>query len=172
MPHPSRERSQWSFPRRYDDVNSLLGAIPTCYQALRLPLRQPVELRTHLVDIGMVKASEEVERGSPCDTSGVRLAKGVVSVTEVVERLCPAAAVVLTIEERQRPPVAGDRPPVFPEVVMGVAEAIPGKRLIGCVSGRLMNRQCPFAVGDSLPVITELGTRPGDHVKGTALEGT
>src|SRR5437016_2994473 len=83
-----------------------------------------IELHPYLYGVGVVELVEDVQRLLPGDPGGVRVARGVVGVAEIDERLGLPVAVAEVTPQRQGPLVADDRLVVVTELVVGVAEAV------------------------------------------------
>src|SRR2546421_4903531 len=131
-PNESRLRSTNS-PRPFDPgQNSTFTALvnPTMQQTqLALNATDPVKAGEFGADLGGVGVVHFVEDGQgllPGVAGGLRVAGGVVGVAEVGEGVGLVVAVAGVPDQSEGVLVAGDGLGVLAEVVVGVAQAVPG----------------------------------------------
>jgi hypothetical protein len=116
-----------------------------------------VELDADLVGVGVVELLEDGQGLLPRGAGWVRVAGGVVGVTDVGEHLGFGAAIAEFPTEVEGVLVAGDGLRVVAKAVMGLAEDVPRGRLIGVVAAELLEEGEDLLVGgDGVLVFAEL----------------
>jgi hypothetical protein len=101
-------------------------------------MRQVAELLADPAGVGVVKLIEDVQGLLPGVACGVGMTRGVMSVADVDERGRFGPAVPEVAEHGERLFVAAGGAGVLAELVVGVAEAVPGVRLAGPVAKLLL----------------------------------
>src|SRR5262245_57928177 len=84
------------------------------------------ELGPYSLGVGMVHRLQDLQRAPPCRAGLAGLARCVVRVSNVAQRLGHAVRVVDTLVQLDRPAVTHDGLGVAPETVVREAEAVPG----------------------------------------------
>jgi hypothetical protein len=129
---------------------------------------QFAEFRADMLGVGVVEVDQDGQCKLPGVAGGVEVAGDVVGLAEVGEKGGLVVAVVLP-GQVDGVLVAGDGLVVLAEVVVGVADAVPGNGLPVAVAEFLVQGEGLLAGGEGLPVIAELSVEPAAVVEGSGL---
>src|SRR3954447_2999033 len=123
----------------------------------------------YLGRVGKAEHGEDLQGALPGGAAGVPVAGRVLAIAQVDERLSLAGQVAELADQRDRPVVAGDGALVLAQVVVDVAEAVPGPGLRVQVAEPGGQRDRLLAVPQRLPVVAEQGQVPAQRVQRPAL---
>src|SRR5439155_12557622 len=120
---------------------------------------------------GVPQRIQRAQRLRPRPAGRARVARAVVDVAEAVERARLVVPVGELAAQVQGPFVAGNGAVVVAQLVMDVAEAVPGGGFpVAFPGGPAAGQRLP-AVGDGLPVVPEPRVAEADVVQAHDLQG-